>query len=182
MTFIKTYWGVTGNFGVAIRTKTYCKTLAHVQEMLKELEIDFQQKIDPEDINIVVYGGDRIKGIMGLEFEMKRKPPKNYKKIDVPECLLNWEEGIEEEEKWIVPLEIGYSHPDNKVSKAWMQVYFTMVKHIHLEPESIHKFNNRLKDDPEQVIREDLHDEECYQTNNYGNNTGTVNEGGIKNG
>ena len=60
--------------------------MAHIKMMWIELEKDYLVKA--EDINIVVYGGDRIKGIMGLEFPID-KPTKNYTEIYRPEYLLN---------------------------------------------------------------------------------------------
>ncbi len=72
---------------------------------------------------------------------------------------------------------IAYSHPDSKVREAWLYVYLKIVKHFHLEPESIGKYNHRLGDDLEQVKRENISDALCYASDDYGDNTGTKNEG-----
>lgn len=87
MEIIKEYWEHDGSYHALIRTNTYCKTLAHVQKILAEIKKDYKD-INPEYIDVVVYGGDRIKGIMGLEFPIK-KPALNYKEIHRPEYLLN---------------------------------------------------------------------------------------------
>ena len=72
---------------------------------------------------------------------------------------------------------IGYSHPDNRIADVWFDIYELIVSAMHLNTESLKEFQIRLADDPEQVAREDEHDEECYAAENYGDGTGTFNEG-----
>jgi hypothetical protein len=74
---------------------------------------------------------------------------------------------------------LGYAHPDGAISMCWLEVYKTIVDALHLRVESFEQFKERLKDDPEQVKREDLFDEKCFNSGKYGNGTGTVNEGDI---
>ena len=72
---------------------------------------------------------------------------------------------------------IGYMHPDEVISNLWQQIYNTIVAAMHLNPETHGQFTNRLKDNCKQVERENYHDMRCYETNDYGDNVGTVNEG-----
>lgn len=71
---------------------------------------------------------------------------------------------------------IGYSHPDNQIATGWLTIYHLIVKTFHLNPETKEEFIQRLKDNPEQVGRENRYDEKCYRTGDYGNGTGTINE------
>lgn len=72
---------------------------------------------------------------------------------------------------------IAYKHPDASIQASWSFIYTTIVKAMHLNIETREQFEERLKDDEEQIRRENLHDISCYQTKDYGDNTGTVNEG-----
>lgn len=70
---------------------------------------------------------------------------------------------------------IAYCHPSSVIRQLWFNVYALIVHALHLNIETIVQFNDRLKDDPEQVKRENQHDAEAYRTKEY-DNTGTVNE------
>lgn len=72
---------------------------------------------------------------------------------------------------------IAYKHPDVVIASLWQQIYKTIVDAMHLNVETWPQFRNRLKDNPDQVRRENASDEECFRTKDYGDNTGTVNEG-----
>jgi len=71
---------------------------------------------------------------------------------------------------------IGYTHPDKVTSFVWENIYITLVHSMHLNTETKDQFLRRLKDDPEQVSREEVFDDACYLTSRYGDGTGTVNE------
>lgn len=72
---------------------------------------------------------------------------------------------------------IGYGHPDEVIATLWDQIYRTIADAMHLNVETYAQFTQRLKDDPEQVERENQYDEKCFEMNEYGNNTGVINEG-----
>lgn len=72
---------------------------------------------------------------------------------------------------------IAYSHPDEEIRDTWIHVYATIVEALHLNMESLNEFLVRLKDDWDQVSREDAYDEKCYLTVKYRENMGTCNEG-----
>ena len=87
MEFIKTYWGMNGNFRVSVRTNCYNRSLAHVQKMLEVLKKDHpNQEIKLEDIDIVIYNTKSFKGIMGIEWSTEN-PNKTYFKMDIAPCL-----------------------------------------------------------------------------------------------
>ena len=71
---------------------------------------------------------------------------------------------------------IGYSHPDLNIATTWLSIYIMIVHELHLRPETKEHFDKRLADDSAQVKRENKYDEECYRTQNYGDNTGIINE------
>lgn len=88
MKIIKEYWVHDGKYHASIRTNTYCKNLAFVLGLYAKICRDYPE-VAAVNVSIVVYdGGDRIKGVMGLEFPIK-KPTKNYVKIHQPEYLLS---------------------------------------------------------------------------------------------
>jgi len=72
---------------------------------------------------------------------------------------------------------LAYKHPDLEIRNIWMQIYSRIVEVLHLNLESWEQFEERLKDDPEQIVREDEYDEQCYQFGDYEENTGVLNEG-----
>lgn len=71
---------------------------------------------------------------------------------------------------------IGYCHPDVNIAETWSKIYKMIVHELHLNVEHYIDFNNRLADDAEQVARENEYDQKCYETKNYGDNIGIVNE------
>ena len=71
---------------------------------------------------------------------------------------------------------IGYSHPDSNIAELWETIYKIIVHELHLNVEPKEVFQKRLTDDPEQVARENEYDDKCYQSKNYGDNIGIVNE------
>lgn len=71
---------------------------------------------------------------------------------------------------------IGYTHPDGTIANLWRSIYFMIVHELHLRPETRPHFMNRLADDPAQVKRENEYDQRCYDSKNYGDNTGIINE------
>ena len=71
---------------------------------------------------------------------------------------------------------IGYEHPDHSISAVWLKIYKMIVHSMHLNVEKIDQFKRRLADNPEQVKREEEHDLRCYDSKNYGDGTGTINE------
>ena len=71
---------------------------------------------------------------------------------------------------------VAYSHPSGYVGHVWLGVYVEIVRRLHLNLETEQEFQARLKDDEEQVKREDEFDLQCYESGDYGDGTGTVNE------
>lgn len=87
MKFIKSCWGKKDNWMVSVRTNTYGCSLAHVQNMLAVLRTDHpDQKIDPEDVTVVIYNTPSFKGIMGIEYSTKH-PNKTYFKVNIAPCI-----------------------------------------------------------------------------------------------
>jgi hypothetical protein len=66
---------------VAIHRNNYNKTIKHIMEMVAEAKKDFPETPD-EDIEVVVYGGEQYKGMLGIEFNAKEdKLPQGYEII-----------------------------------------------------------------------------------------------------
>ena len=88
MIYTKQYWGnKKDGFRVGIRTNLYSRTLNYIRMLMEELAKDYSEDLRSDNVYIVVYGGDSVKGIMGIEFSTTT-PSKNYTKIEEPEFLL----------------------------------------------------------------------------------------------
>lgn len=71
---------------------------------------------------------------------------------------------------------IGYCHPDENIAELWSEIYEMIVHELHLNVETREHFHKRLADNAEQVVRENEYDRKCYETKDYGDNIGIVNE------
>lgn len=73
----------------SIRTDIYSHNLAHIEEIFEEIKKDFP-KIDRCAVDVVIYGGIRIKHILGLEFNVPidQEIPKNYLRVSELEPTL----------------------------------------------------------------------------------------------
>lgn len=68
--------------------RTYDHTLALILYLFKIAKNDFKE-LKPEDVAIVLYGGDRIKGTWGIEFlKDESVVPKTYSRVDQLEYKL----------------------------------------------------------------------------------------------
>lgn len=72
---------------------------------------------------------------------------------------------------------LAYSHPSKEVRDLWYKIYELLVTSLHLRVEPEVVFCKRLADDKEQVARESAYNARCYELCDYGDGTGTVNEG-----
>jgi hypothetical protein len=72
---------------VVLRTKTYAKTLGYFVELFNEAKKDFPQ-LDPDNVQVVKYGGRYYKGTMGIEFEIVGDKPVDYREIVELETVL----------------------------------------------------------------------------------------------
>jgi len=70
----------TCNDRCVIRTKTYANNLQHFIELFEEAKKDFPQ-LEPGSVEIVQYGGQDIKRMFGIEFNIKGEKPTTYRKI-----------------------------------------------------------------------------------------------------
>ncbi len=66
------------------RTNTYAKGLDHINYMFEEAKKDFPD-LEMNQVEVVEYGGDRIKRIMGIEFDVQNPSdiPSNYTELAV---------------------------------------------------------------------------------------------------
>jgi len=55
----------------SVYTKTYNHSLEHVLSLFEIAQKDFPE-LTYQDIRVVLYGGERIKGMMGIEFTVHR--------------------------------------------------------------------------------------------------------------
>jgi len=69
-----------------IRNRGYNHSLSHIQGLFEVAKIDFPN-LQISDVEIVIYSGSRIKGIMGIEFKPPSPIPPNYRIIDSVEPL-----------------------------------------------------------------------------------------------
>lgn len=60
----------------ALRTARYARTLKYISMLFEEAKKDVPN-LKPEDCEIVIYGGQRHRNTMGLEFESEANP-NNY--------------------------------------------------------------------------------------------------------
>lgn len=66
---------------VVIRNDHYGRTLEGINKLYEAAKADFPT-LNPRDVEVVVYGGDRISGYMGIEFEMPmQNVPEAYERI-----------------------------------------------------------------------------------------------------
>ena len=63
--------GYTRDALVILRDDTYDKRLSWVNKMFAAAKADFPF-LKEEDVSVVIFGGDCIKGIMGIEFQLPR--------------------------------------------------------------------------------------------------------------
>lgn len=72
----------TRNALVILRNDTYDNRLSWFNEMFAAAQADFPF-LKEEDVRVVIFGGDRIKGIMGIEFQLPRgtKVPDFYEEL-----------------------------------------------------------------------------------------------------
>lgn len=75
----KEYQRLDNNIRVAIYTDNYGASLKKFNDLYEIARGDFP-KLEYKDIEVVVYGGDRIKYHFGIEFnlEITRKMPEDY--------------------------------------------------------------------------------------------------------
>jgi len=69
-----------------IRNRGYNHSMAHIQGLFEDAKTDFPT-LHIGNVDIVIYSGSRIKGIMGIEFKPPSPIPPNYKIIDSVEPL-----------------------------------------------------------------------------------------------
>ena len=69
-----------------IRNQSYDHSIAHIQGLFESAKTDFPT-LHIGNVEIVIYSGSRIKGIMGIEFKPPSPIPPNYKIIDSVEPL-----------------------------------------------------------------------------------------------
>lgn len=69
-----------------LRAKTYACTLEHFVMLHREAEKDFGH-ISPQDVKIVMYGGDRYRRMMGIEFTGTQEPPVGYSERELIETI-----------------------------------------------------------------------------------------------
>ncbi len=75
---------------IVIYTNCYCRNLKYILMLRDELEKDFPNLIDNSIVEIKIYGGMTIKGILGLEITFREiKVPKSYKKVATLESTLS---------------------------------------------------------------------------------------------
>ncbi|MFH0805217.1 MAG: hypothetical protein V1916_03415 [Patescibacteria group bacterium] len=67
---------------IILRTRTYNHTLEYFQRLFKEALNDFPET-KAEQVEVTHYGGDRVKGTFGIEFNVKAETaiPSNYEQI-----------------------------------------------------------------------------------------------------
>jgi len=63
-----------------IRTNSYSSSLSYFNELIEIAKNDFPELID-DNIEIVQYGGERIKRIFGIEFYPTNYVPSSYNEI-----------------------------------------------------------------------------------------------------
>lgn len=74
---------------VAIRTDCYVSNLDHIQMLFKVAQNDFGSFLTPDLVKIVIYGGQRYKGILGIEFNVAPAVvPKEYERVTQLEYTL----------------------------------------------------------------------------------------------
>lgn len=88
MEFITCRWGNTKwGFKVSVRTNNYNRSLDHVRIMVDKLKEDHpNQKIENDDITIVIYNTNSFRGMMGVEWCTK-DPNKTYSEMDIAPCI-----------------------------------------------------------------------------------------------
>ena len=78
MQIYKIFWRINDKCYAAIRTNVYNKSAAHFMMMLSIAITDYSYlTFQYDDIEIRIYEGDRAKGLMGIEFEI-REPVEGY--------------------------------------------------------------------------------------------------------
>lgn len=78
---VKEFCPWDAEFRIIVRVgDNYCKTLAMVNRLYAEAKKDFSD-LEPEAIEVVIYGGDTIKKMMGIEFDSKVAPPPEYDEL-----------------------------------------------------------------------------------------------------
>jgi hypothetical protein len=80
---IKTYATSEGESRISFRTDDYSKKVSKFDRLIEEAQKDFPG-LKREDIDYIVYGGDRIKRIPGIEFPLPSgvEIPKDYRQVD----------------------------------------------------------------------------------------------------
>lgn len=73
----------------AILTDDYSNNLQRILDLFKEAQKDFPQ-LEPSDVKVVQYGGNRIKRIFGLEFDVPENAhvPTTYVGVSAFEPLI----------------------------------------------------------------------------------------------
>lgn len=59
---------------VIVRSNTYAKGYTYVNQLVNEACKDYPN-LAPNDIEVCIYGGNRINGIMGIEFNVEKPLP-----------------------------------------------------------------------------------------------------------
>lgn len=79
---IKTYAVAGQETRVALRTDDYSKEITKLDRLIAEAQKDFPS-LKREEIVFIVYGGDRINGIPGIEFPLPAGsvPPNDYTEV-----------------------------------------------------------------------------------------------------
>ncbi len=69
---------------IVLRFDHYGHTMKMLQEIYAEAEKDFAG-LRPENVEVIQYGGDRISGYWGLEFQWLGDVPPTYEHTDIIE-------------------------------------------------------------------------------------------------
>lgn len=86
MTIIKECVSRTKGFHYVIRTNTYANSFEHLNNLVQIARSNFANLKD-SSIEVVLYGGSRFKGTMGIEFKRAERHP-DYKDINELEITL----------------------------------------------------------------------------------------------
>ncbi len=75
---------------IIIRSDCYCSSYEHVEMLRDELRKDFDSPIQNSSIKIVIYGGRRYKGTLGIEATLPhlREIPDKYIRVKSLEYVL----------------------------------------------------------------------------------------------
>lgn len=71
---------------IILRYNHYNHSFESIQNLVNEARKDFD--ISPKDTNIVIYGGQRYKGTMGIEFDSTAFIPPEYSEVEELEFRL----------------------------------------------------------------------------------------------